>query len=157
MKKKCFIFDLDKTLWNFTAEKNINLSKYNVKKLLFKDTIPVIKLLKHNNKIICIASKCWYPNLSIKYLEYSGINKYINNHQLFPTGINKEYPYKLIDRYDKQYHIYNILNKYNIDSRECVYFDDNIKIINNLKKNINNMESIHIKKGIKLHNILDYL
>ena len=157
MNKNIFIFDIDKTLWDFTAELNTNLNEKKLKKKNTYDTLEIFQMLKNNEKIIALASKCWYPDISKKYLKFFNFDKYIDNYQLFPTGPDKEYPYKLIERHDKQYHIYNILNKYNFNIEDCVFFDDNQDIIKNLNKTIPKLTCIYITKGISINDVIPYL
>lgn len=147
---KLFIFDIDETLWNMTAELNTSLCEYEVKEKLFKDTKIIFQKLKENNKIIATASKGWYRDITIKYLKFAELYDFIDQNEIFPTGENKKYPFKLIKKNDKKYHILNILENYNIDFNEIIYFDDNINIINNLKIDFPLITYIHCDQGLKL-------
>ena len=124
---------------------------------IYKETRQLFKLLKSKGKIIAVASKGWCHEISLKYLKELKLDMYIDNFQIFPTGNDKEYPYKFIDRHDKRYHLFNIFNKYNISPEHVVFFDDNKIIIDNLRKNIPSLDSIHIENGIKIEYIIPFL
>lgn len=144
--KKLFIFDLDKTLWNFNAERNKSMDKFSVMETIYPHTFPILNYLRGDYKL-AIASKGWYPNVSYKYMKYANLTVYFDHIEIYPTGLDKKYPYNKFDD-DKRSHIIKISDILDIDYKDSVFVDDDIKNVLKAKVHFPDMKVIHCKNGI---------
>lgn len=112
-----FIFDLDKTIWNFTVENN----EYGALNSGVYDCLQTL----HKNNILCIASKGHYHDKSIELMKHFKIYDYFKQIEIIPSD-NKPFPFNTTK---KRRHFKYIDAIYSFNDHNVVFIDDNVDII----------------------------
>ena len=121
-KNIVFCFDIDGTLWNFTAEENTTLDENDIKQRLFPQTLDIMKILEPFTKTL--ISRSWTPEIAINYLEACSIP--IENFpfsQIYSTGIGGCHNIKSVPLKIKHF------NELSYSKSRLVFFDNEIKNI----------------------------
>jgi hypothetical protein len=127
--KKIFIFDLDDTLYLHHAD-------LSFKKEYHRNILTFLKDLKKDNKLICLVTYNVNPkrllNDSICLFDYVyspkllSLSEYLNDHNI---DIEHYTPWICNDKVtlckDKSIVIKEILSKFNCESYQAIFFDDN--------------------------------
>ena len=131
-----FIFDLDRTLWDYTVEQSRTIKYKDVEKNYIHASRPIIlKTLQDEGHKLNIASRSSKPHVCCFLLHaiFPEIN--FSNKQIFYT------PEK-----DKQEHFENILG-FDI-SKTFYFFDDEIKIIQRAKEKNKTSHCFYTPNGL---------
>lgn len=151
--KKLFVFDLDDTLYNnFCISGDIVLTS-EYKENLYN----FIKNLKNSGKILAIASHNAKPKETFKTMK---VCKFFDEDLILgPKHIyeNEKHLYdakKLKFSYFADYTYYprksemikELMEKFNVNTEEVIFFDDDPGHIYDVDKNLN-VTSIHVKRG----------
>ena len=118
-KNIVFCFDIDGTLWNFTAEENTTLDENDIKQRLFPQTLDIMKILEPFTKTL--ISRSWTPEIVINYLEACSIP--IENFpfsQIYSTGIGGCHNIKSVPLKIKHF------NELSYSKSRLVFFDNEI-------------------------------
>jgi len=127
---KIFVFDLDYTL---------NLHEFHTPDYTEK-IIELLNLLKKNNKILCIATHNKYPE---DYLKQITIQNFFDE-IIYEKKNVSAWMNSIKDYTSKKVMLTEIMNKFNCNQNEIVFFDDS-------DHNINEVNSLEIK-SIKVSN-----
>lgn len=136
--RKCFVFDLDKTLWKFIAEDNPNLTRNQVQNLVFPKTFSLLNCIKQKNHKLAIASRGINKGLSMKYLRWTNLYPYFDTIHIYPTN-------ELYHAQDKTYHLKNISNELKCSVDNMIFFDDEEGVIEHVR---NKPYCFHCPDGI---------
>ena len=136
-----FIFDLDRTLWDYTVEECPHIKIHDVRNYIHKDRAIMLKCIQDDNHILSIVSrskknkKCltlldrYYPSIDFKEKE------------IYPNPINKRNHFKTI---------------LNGQSREpFYYFDDEKHLLIDIKLIYPNSIPIHTPTGLNPYTFKD--
>ena len=131
-KDNKLIFDLDKTMWSCTVRPNMNLRE--ISKKINTDTFEILKLLDKEGYSLNIASRSTEPEKCTYFIKncFKGIQ--FDNISIFPT---KAYKIKHIQQCFK-----------NEKPNKFIMFDDDKKILENLKYFYPNCITVHCDKPI---------
>jgi HAD superfamily phosphatase (TIGR01681 family) len=137
---KVFVFDLDYTL--HLHENHTSLYTNRI--------IELLSLLKEHNKILCIATHNKNPQIYLKQINIENFfDEIISEKKNVNCWVNS-----IEDFTSKKLMLTEIMNKFNCNQNEIVFFDDsdhNINEVNNLE-----IKSIKVssKTGIDISEIL---
>ena len=151
--KRNFIFDLDRTLWDFTVETSPNIKLREITNYVHRDRSLILKTIKEEGHTINIASRSKEPNKCLNMLEAAFPNIHFTNKQIFYT-----------DNYDKQPHIHNIMQQSHLpdihsytDWDFFFLFDDEKYIIDDIGSKYKLNRCFHTPNGLHYGTFKDYL
>ena len=119
-KRKIFIFDLDKTIWDCTIEEDLYITENEIKMYVKPERHSILTYLQEKGHEINIGSRSSEPELCKKYLKMLFPNIKFNNMQIYPTP---EF---------KRKHVNAIFSGRDIS--DFYFFDDELNILEDLKK-----------------------
>ncbi len=135
-----FVFDLDYTLHLH----NFQTQDYNEK------LIELLNVLKKHNKILCIATHNKNPESYLKQIHIENFfDEIISEQKNVCCWLNS-----IKDFTSKKIMLTEIINKYNCNTNEIIFFDDSIHNINEVKSLGINSILVSDKIGINIDEIL---
>jgi magnesium-dependent phosphatase 1 len=150
---KIFVFDLDFTLWDaggtWCDATNPPYSWENGKLLdslgswirLYDDVIDIFESLKEEGKIIVAASRTNRPDWAQDLLGLFNIDIYFDLKEIYPSS--------------KVKHFNNIQDHFNIPYHEMVFFDDELRNIEDVSRL--GVEAVFVRNGISMNHIDKFL
>lgn len=139
--RRVVVFDLDKTLWDFTVE-----CEHAGK--LYVNTKPLLTTLRNDGYILAISSRGHLPDLSVHYMKHFGIWNFFDadNIQIFPSGLDKDPPF---NKYIcKEGHFANIMRNTNTTESDLLFIDDDEHICKSMSRLTPNVKIIHTPFGV---------
>ena len=116
-----FCFDVDRTLWSFTAEECDHFNQSDVMIRTYPDVQYILKFLKEHNITITLASRTWNPQRMKKYLSMAGIEmESVEKPQMYPTGLGR---YTNTEHTRQKIKHFQELGKY-FELENIIFFDD---------------------------------
>jgi hypothetical protein len=119
-KKKIFIFDLDKTIWDCTIEEDLHIRENEIINYIKPERYSILNYLQEKGHEINIGSRSSEPELCKKYLTMFFPNIKFNSIQIYPTSESK------------RKHVDAIFSGRNVS--DFYFFDDELNILEDLKK-----------------------
>jgi hypothetical protein len=131
---KC-IFDLDRTLWDYTVETSPKINVNEIKNYIHKSRVPILEELQKEGHSINIASRSTETVKCVKLLHHAFPTIQFSAMQIYYTP------------FSKQEHINNIIE----DKFEKFYFfDDELYILNNINSIFKNARVFHTPQGLHM-------
>lgn len=149
---KLFVFDLDFTLWNAGGTwcdatnppyfwENGKLYDQNNRWIrLYDDVKLILEELKRRNKKIVVASRTYEPGWAQELLYLFDIDKYFDWKEIYPSS--------------KVSHFKRIKNHFMIPHRQMVFFDDELRNIEEVGRM--GVETVFIRNGISFKDVEGY-
>ena len=135
-KRMNFIFDLDRTLWDFTVESSPTIKYKDVQKNYIHASRPIIlKTLQDEGHVLNVASRSKRPNTCCFFLDTAYPEIDFSNTQVFYTPEE-----------DKQEHLENILGLNVV--YPFYFFDDEVKIIRRARDKNKTSHCFHTPRGL---------
>jgi len=146
---KLFVFDLDFTLWNAGETwcdattppyfwKNGKLYDQNNRWIrLYDDVKLILEELRRRNKIIVAASRTYEPDWAQELLHLFDIDKYFDRKEIYPSS--------------KVLHFKRIRNYFEISYKEMVFFDDELRNIEEVRRL--GVKTVFIRNGISFNDV----
>jgi HAD superfamily phosphatase (TIGR01681 family) len=151
-REPVFVFDVDKTLWSFTAEECDNFNSSDVMTRMHPDVKDILSFLKAQNITMTLASRTWEPEKMTEYLSMAGIEMDLfDMPQLYPTGLGR---YTNTDFTRQKIKHFQELGKH-FELENILFFDDDE--INLQTATEMNITSISTRNGLQWEHIIKAL
>ena len=131
---KC-IFDLDKTLWDYTVESSPGISVNEIKNYIHKSRVPILEELQREGHSINIASRSTETTKCAELLHHAFPTIQFSAMQIYHTPFSKrEHIRNIIDNEEEKFHL----------------FDDELHILNDISSTFKNAHVYHTPKGLHM-------
>ena len=145
-KPKIVIFDLDNTLWPYTADTEFEKPFSNntdgevidaegaIMELL-PDVVKILESLRVDNVLIAVASKTWSKDQYMTLLELFNIREFFIQFEMFCGH--------------KHIHVGNIVKAQDLAFEDVLFFDDQAKTVQSFNDGVySDVTAIHCPAGI---------
>ena len=143
-KRKTFIFDLDKTLWDYTVEYCPSIGVKDIHNYIHSSRLPILQMIQGEGHSLNIASRSKEPAICNKLLSSAFPNIHFKSKHIFFTKYE-----------NKRAHINRILhetNEYDEHSHQAddffYFFDDEKKIIDDTNLTYKSKVCFHTPMGL---------
>jgi len=143
-KRRNFIFDLDKTLWDFTVETSPSISLHDIKNYVHRDRRPILKTIKDEGHLLNIASRSKNPTKCLQFLDAAFPDIHFTSKQIFFTPIESKQRHIdsiFVDTHEFDLHTNNPWDPF-------YFFDDEGKIINDIEQKYKLKHCFHTPNGL---------
>ena len=152
-KRRNFIFDLDKTLWDFTVESSPSIRQHEIKNYVHRDRLPILKTIEDEGHLLNIASRSKNPKKCKQFLATAFPNIHFTSKQIFFAPIES-----------KRHHVDNIFfdtHEFDLHAHKpwgrFYFFDDEEKIIDDLERKYKFQHCFHTPNGLHYGTFKDFL
>ena len=143
-KRKSFIFDLDRTLWDFTVEYCLTIKVAEIHNYVHSSRLPILKTLQNEGHSLNIASRSKEEKKCTHMLNEAFPTIHFSNKQIFFTESEQ-----------KRTHINNILrsngeyDEHTQNPEDFFYlFDDEKVIVNDTNRAFETKQCFHTPLGL---------
>tara|TARA_B100000686_G_C16732573_1_gene941616 strand:+ start:908 stop:1396 length:489 start_codon:yes stop_codon:yes gene_type:complete len=141
-KNRQFIFDLDKTLWDYTVECAPHINGKDVLNYVHKSRRTILNAIQQDGHTLNIASRSKDPDKCKYLLKIAYPDVYFSNIQIFNTEDSK------------QKHIENIMGE-KLNKEPFHFFDDELHLIKDIEHKNERVWGYHTPNGLN-YNIFNY-